>query len=330
MNLWRVAVDESTGRVQGAPEPVTAGVQASAGIPRFSRDGSRLVFRSRVVSINPVAIPFDPATLRAGTPTVLDTQNNIRIPSDVSRDGKQIAYYSIGERQEDIFIGAPGGSLRRITDDPARDRAPMFTPDGRSLVFYSNRDGQWQPWTIGVDGGGLRKLADSPFGAVYVQVSPRGDSVIFSGSTSRTVFSAPIGATLSQTTQLPGTDKDRNYFTATGWSRDGAKLAGSLNEESGRSAGVGIYDLVTHTMAMIAQDETYAVKWLADSRRVMYFTNTGRSLVVVDTVTRNRTVVDVRLPAPNSDEMFAIAPDNSTIYYGAARTEADIWMVERQ
>jgi hypothetical protein len=66
MNLWRIAVDESSGAAKGQPEPVTNGVQASASLPRFSKTGSRLVFRSRVKAINPVAIPFDPATVKAG------------------------------------------------------------------------------------------------------------------------------------------------------------------------------------------------------------------------------------------------------------------------
>ncbi|MGH9204869.1 MAG: hypothetical protein ACRD2A_26890 [Vicinamibacterales bacterium] len=81
---------------------------------------------------------------------------------------------------------------------------------------------------------------------------------------------------------------------------------------------------------MISTDVTYAPKWLADSRRVLYFTKNGSELVVVDSVTRTRTVVDVRLPGPSPDEMFAISPDNRTIYYGAAHTEADIWIVERK
>ena len=153
MNLWRIAVDASSGRAQGAPEPVTAGVQAAAGLPRFSKDGSRLVFRSRVSSVNPVAIPFDPSTARAGVPFLLDTQNNVRIPSDVSRDGKQIAFYSLGDQQEDIFVGSPDGRIRRVTDDAPRDRAPVFTPDGRSLLFYSTRDGNW----AGLDGRHRRR-----------------------------------------------------------------------------------------------------------------------------------------------------------------------------
>jgi Tol biopolymer transport system component len=330
MNLWRIAVDPSSGRAQGTTEPVTAGVGASAGIPRFSRDGLRLAFRSRVASINPVGIPFDPVTMRAGVPFTLDTRNNIRIPSDMSKDGKQIAYCSIGERQEDIFVGPPDGPMRRLTDDPPRDRAPMFTPDGQSLVFYSNREGSWAPWLVGVDGGGLRKVTNAPAGAVYVFVSPQGDRIAFAADTARAIFSAPLTATLSQATELAGTRVGDTYFHPTGWSPDGARLSGILGSTSGRTSGVALYDLAAHTTTRISDDDAYAVKWLADSRRVVYFAKNGWELVVLDTVTRKRTIVDVRLPGPITNEMFTIAPDNRTIYYGAARAEADIWIVERK
>ena len=40
--------------------------------------------------------------------------------------------------------------------------------------------------------------------------------------------------------------------------------------------------------------------------------------------------MEVQLPAPSIGEMFAISPDNRTIYFGAARAEADIWIVERK
>ncbi len=328
MNLWRIAVDQSSGRAQGVPEPVTTGVQASAELPRFSRDGSRLVFRSRVASINPVAIPFDPATTRAGVPLVLDTRNNIRVPSDVSTDGKQIAYSSIGERQEDVFIGSPDGPMRRVTDDPARDRAPMFTPDGRSLVFYSNRDGNWAAWIIGVDGGSLRKVAGP---AYYPQVSPKGDSVFFSADSGKVeLFSAPLAADSgARPTQLSGTTTGGKYFSQTALSPDGARLAGYLVSDSGRPSGVAVYDIGAQRTTMISADETPGPRWLADSRRVVYFTKNGWELIVLDTVTRKRTVVEVRLPAPSTGEVVAISPDNRTIYYGAARAEADIWIVER-
>ena len=330
MNLWRIAVDQSSGQVLGTPEPVSTGVQASASLPRFSKSGSRLAFKSRVASINPVAIPFDPLTTRAGTPVLLDTQNNFRIPSDVSSDGQQIAFYSIGELQEDLFIGPARGAMRRVTDDPARDRAPVFTPDGRSLVFYSNRDGVWAGWIVGIDGGGLRKIAAPPAGLVYPQISPTGDTIAFTGNSGRAVYTAPLGSTPGDAAELPGTVTNGLYFFPSGWSPDGARLTGPLVSDGGHPSGVGVYDLGSHTTTAISGDQAYAAKWLADGRRIAYFTDNGRALVVVDRVTKKRTVVDVQLPAPSTGEMFAISPDNRTIYYGAARAEADIWIVERK
>ena len=328
MNLWRVEVDESSGRVLGAPEPVTAGVQASAALPTFSEDGSRLAFRSRVASINPVAIPFDPVSLRAGVPSLIDTRNNLRVPSSVSPDGKQIAFFSIGEQQEDLFIGSADGTIRRVTDDAGRDRGPVFTPDGRSLVFYSNRDGRWKPWIIGTDGGGLRKLADE--GAIYPVVSPKGDTVLYGDTSTQEMLLAPLASPVSAPTRLPANGLNGWLFTATSWSADGARLAGILASKSGRSEAVGVYELAARKTTRVSNDETYGVAWLADSRRIVYFTTSPSQLVVLDTVTRARTVVDVRLPGPSTNDVFAIAPDNRTIYYGAVRAEADIWIVEQK
>ena len=182
MNLWRIAVDGVSGHPRGEPEPVTLGVQASSSRPHFSRDGARLAFASSIGSINPVAIPFDPATQRAGVPAVLATENNIRVPSDVAAKGDLVAYFSIGDRQEDIFVGPPGGPMRRVTDDAARDRAPVFTGDGRSLVFYSSREGNWAAWIIGVDGGGLRKITGPDSGVMYPQISTWGRPDCFCGN----------------------------------------------------------------------------------------------------------------------------------------------------
>jgi serine/threonine protein kinase/Tol biopolymer transport system component len=329
MNVWRVAVDAS-GHPSSPPEPVTSGVHGSSAVPRFSKDGTRFAFRSRIASVNPVAIPLDPSTLRAGTPVLLDTQNNTRLPSDVSPDGKLIAYFSIGERQEDIFVGPPGGPIRRITDDAPRDRGPTFTPDGRSLVFYSSREGQWGVWMVGLDGGGLQKLIIPSGGAVYPFISPKGDRIAYIGDDGRSAFTIPFapGKTVEPTVLAGGT-VDGKYFTPSGWSRDGARIAGYVVADSGRPAGVAVYEVATKKAILLSSDEAYAVKWLDGDRRMIYFTHRGQDLVVIDTVTGTRTRVDVRLPAPSTDDLFAVSPDGRTIFYGAARAEADIWIVER-
>ena len=332
MNLWRIAVDQASGRVGGVPLPVTTGVQARASEPRFSRDGNRLAFRSRIASVNPVAIPFDPVTGRAGVPVILDRSNNVRIPSDASPDGTQIAYFSIGELQEDIFIGtADGKEIRHVTDDLPRDRGPVFTHDGQALVFYSNRDGSWGIWTVRPDGSNLRKLGSIPGGGAYPVASPNDDRVVFSGTfTTGGVFSVTLAGG-REPALLPGTKSGTGYFFATSWSKDGARLCGPLVSASGRAYAIGVYDLQSHVTTTIANDEAFGVRWLPDGRRVVYFKPGQRpELVIVDSVTRQRSIVPVQLPGPPTNDVFSISRDGRTIYYGAAHEEADIWIAERK
>jgi Tol biopolymer transport system component len=329
MNIWRVRVDSSSGAVSGAPEPITSGVPAAADLPRLAAGGSRLVFRSRVATINPVAVPIDPATLRAGEPYLLDTQSNIRVPSDVSPDGRHIAYFNIGERQEDIFLGEIGGPMRRLTDDPARDRAPVFMPDGRSLVFYSNREGSWAAWAIDLDGGNLRRIPGGE-GAIYPSISRDGTRLSFINlETRRAATWVPLGSAAQPPaqTRLETTGQDGDLFVPLRWAADG-RLAGVLMSPTGRPTGIGVHDFRTHTTSRVADDPAYGAAWLAGHRRLAYFTNDLRDLVVTDTVTRHRTVIDVALPGPAINEPIAVSPDGRTIYYGAMRSQSDIWIVE--
>ena len=178
--------------------------------------------------------------------------------------------------------------------------------------------------------GGLRKLTDSPEGGVYPHVSPKSDVVIYAGDSGRRNFLAPIKPTPAVPGELPGATAGGKVLTVTDWSPDGARLAGAFVSSSGRPAGVGIYDLPTHTVTEVSDDRTFAVKWFSDSRRVAYFTEQGWQLVVLDTVTRKRLLVTAALPGPASEEMFAMSPGGKATFYGAAQAASDIWIVERK
>lgn len=58
----------------------------------------------------------------------------------LSQDGKEFAFTNRG----DVFVAnAEYGTTKRITNTPAQERNLSFAPDGRSIVYASERDGQW-------------------------------------------------------------------------------------------------------------------------------------------------------------------------------------------
>ena len=56
-------------------------------------------------------------------------------------------------------VSLDGRDAHRITDDPADDLAPLWSPDSRYLAFTSNRGGTVSLWTVEVQG---RQAGRSP------------------------------------------------------------------------------------------------------------------------------------------------------------------------
>jgi Tol biopolymer transport system component len=82
--------------------------------------------------------------------------------TDASPDGRFIAF-SDGppDGGRDIYvISSGGGSKVPLTDHPADDKQPRWSPDGRHIVFLSDRHGSWALWGIEVRDG---KPEGNPF-----------------------------------------------------------------------------------------------------------------------------------------------------------------------
>ena len=59
----------------------------------------------------------------------------------------------------DIYtVRRDGSDLRRLTATPGYDAEATVSPDGRTIVFTSERDGDLEIYTMGVDGSSLRRL----------------------------------------------------------------------------------------------------------------------------------------------------------------------------
>ncbi len=63
----------------------------------------------------------------------------------------------------DIFEADPDGShLRRLTSAPGYDAEGSYSPDGRHIVFCSNRQGSLELYVMDADGKNIRQLTRAP------------------------------------------------------------------------------------------------------------------------------------------------------------------------
>ena len=79
-----------------------------------------------------------------------------------SPDGQWLTFHARPEGQADLFLmPAAGGSVKRLTTDPADDTMPSFTRDGQSIYFSSARSGQFEIWRMPVVGGSAVQITTS-------------------------------------------------------------------------------------------------------------------------------------------------------------------------
>jgi Tol biopolymer transport system component len=61
-------------------------------------------------------------------------------------------------------MNADGSGQINLTNNPADDGVPSWSPDGRRIAFVSNRDGNLEIYVMNADGSGVTRLTNNPAG----------------------------------------------------------------------------------------------------------------------------------------------------------------------
>jgi Tol biopolymer transport system component/predicted Ser/Thr protein kinase len=324
MSLWRVAIDERSGKTLGRAEPLTTGGGAASQHITVSKDGRRIAYVSQVETTNLQKVTFDPAagTTQGAVESITRGSRTVAQP-DASPDGQLLAFNSAG-RQEDIWVvQTDGNGLGQLTDDAFKDRAARWSPDGRRIAFYSDRTGQLEIWAINRDGSGLQQLTRSP-GAHYPVWSPDGALMAYSTHSPNGAFLFATGKPWNEqrSQPLPTMPDAAETFEIWSWSPDGRRLAGQKHLADLSHVGIGVHEIGSQRIEWLTDFGEWPV-WMNDSRRLL-FSHQGK-LFMTDSVSGEPREI-MALPQKSLGSV-GLSADNRTIYLTSMAAEADVWMI---
>jgi len=322
-NLWRVRIDEETGRVLGPPEPLTL---PAASVMRvdFAADSKSFAFEASDLQANVYRIPFDPAAESVGdAPVAMTSGTRVWMDVDVSVEGRLVMRSAM--RQEDIYVSdADGGRITPLAPDPGFDRFPRWSPDGTRIAFSSTKgDEGYEIHSIRADGLDLRRHTFFEATAVHFPLwSPDGRRLAFTeyvtagGRTYVIDVDEPWpGEPLTPLLTPPG-PLDLRYRPWS-WSPDGRRIVAY----SQRGAGMIVYDVATGANEPIS-DVGEKPRWLGDSRRVVYIHDGAFHLVDSQTKASR----EIYRPPAGSITDVAVAHDDRALYFILRRDEGNIWL----
>lgn len=107
---------------------------------------------------------------------------------DVSSDGDWIVFASTQHREDaDIYRKTIDGRVvTQLTSDPAQDVMPEIAPDGRKVVFTSDRNGNWDVFVMSVDGGPATQITFDDAHELHPTWSPDGTRLCYCRFNDRT------------------------------------------------------------------------------------------------------------------------------------------------
>ena len=149
LDLWTMRTDGSH------KKQITSQIGYDGGAV-FSRDGKKLVWRA----------------------------NHPKTPETLERYKSLLAANQTAPMKMEIVVADGDGShARTITDFGCASFAPTFTPDGKKILFASNKHAcdtrRFELYMMNVDGSGLEQVTDFGGFTSFPEISPDGKTLVF-------------------------------------------------------------------------------------------------------------------------------------------------------
>ena len=206
-----------------------------------------------------------------------------------SADRQQIVFARVfpNAGQVGVFIAhADGSDEHPLLTGSNIDYDPVWSPDGASIVFTSDREGSADLYRVKPDGTGLERLTDHPAYDDQAAFSPDSKQLVFvstRGDGTADLWTMEIASRRAKTlTSGAGGDFRPSWSPDGRWIAFSSDRAGTIGFAHGRWEGLQLADLyVIHPdgtgLKRVSEHGNFcgSPKWRADSQHVIAYCMTG-------------------------------------------------------
>src|ERR1043166_3026021 len=222
----------------------------------------------------------------------------------------------------DLWVMRPDGQeQKQLTLNSATNDAPTVTPDGRYIVFISNRTGAFQVWRMQVDGSDPVALTNGG-GKNFPAISPDGKWVLYNTTDDwqlwRVSLSGGEPTRLSDSYALfPSVSPDGKMIACLGRSDSKAVLR-ILSFEDGRP--LKTFDLAAPTFS------SNRLQWTRDGKAVIYGTeHDGVTSICKQPLSGGEPAVVTKFEDELAD--FSYSPDGQSLAVARGGWQHDIVLI---
>jgi TolB protein len=323
-DVYRARVGRD-GRLTGDPFRVTTG--ADAHTITLSPDGTRLAYASFRTHSNIWSLPVPRSGTVSSEALRAVTSGAQTIESlDVTGDGEWLVFDSDRSGNSEIYVmPVAGGEPRQLTNEPAGDYSPAWSPDGDRIAFHSLRHGTRDVFTMQADGSGLTRHTEGPSHQLDPNWAPDGVALVFEDLS--------WDFALGHFTMLPLAGGEPQTLDVLGdfarWSPTGDAIAFHSTD--------GLHVIApqggeSRLIAPVTDEfgEPFYAAWAPVGRRLYYVAKGTRgSSIHVVTLATGRSELVARFDDPSRQHTrYGFATDGRTFYLTMGSHESDVWVAE--